>query len=225
MTLRALQRKRLLDHTVEAIKEYVRENSLRVGDRLPSENELADKLQVSRNVVRQALSSLEGSGIVRIEHGRGAFISEPSANRDLFENLSLWLDLDNLDTDTYYQIRLGLEQGLLQLVIDHATEQDLQELEALASEMERRSPDNLGSLHKDFHRVLLKASGNRYLVSIGTLLYEYTFWVTANAPNVRRIPPNDLPRVHTYLVAGLRKRDPALIPQLIAVHVGYTPLP
>lgn len=57
------------------------------GDRLPPERKLVEDLGVSRTVVREALNLLESRGIVRIEHGRGAVVSEGGfpAVRDTLE--------------------------------------------------------------------------------------------------------------------------------------------
>ena len=68
--LRTLPRERLIDRATEAIKAHILANELKGGDRLPAETELARSLGVSRNVVRQAVSSLETLGVVRVAHGR-----------------------------------------------------------------------------------------------------------------------------------------------------------
>src|SRR5881628_3359840 len=94
--LAPLRRERLMDRAMDAIKQHVISNGLQAGDRLPSEPELAASLGVSRNVVRQALSSLEAVGIVRSEHGRGTFVGEIGATNNVLQHLDFWLDLDNL---------------------------------------------------------------------------------------------------------------------------------
>ena len=131
-SLIALSRERLVDRAAEAIKDYVVRNELQTNDRLPSENEFAQRLQVSRNVVRQALSSLEAVGIVRTEHGRGTFVADWYNNEKLFQNLSLWQDLGNLDDGRYFELRLGFESGILQLVMEKATDDDFDRLDELA---------------------------------------------------------------------------------------------
>lgn len=69
----------------DAIVELVKSQQFLAGDRLPSERELADTLQVSRTTLREALAQLERSGYVTRRPGRGGgtFVSKPKVDRDL----------------------------------------------------------------------------------------------------------------------------------------------
>ncbi|KRG14020.1 hypothetical protein ACA29_06530 [Lederbergia galactosidilytica] len=57
------------------LKEYILKNKLTTGDRLPSERELSTKMEVSRVIIREALRSLEATGIITIRQGEGAFVN------------------------------------------------------------------------------------------------------------------------------------------------------
>src|SRR5579884_641785 len=93
--LRTLRRERLLDRATEAIKDYILSNRLSGGDRLPSEAELARSLGVSRNVIRQAISSLETLGVVQAQHGRGIYVADV-AGTSVFQQLASWLNPGDL---------------------------------------------------------------------------------------------------------------------------------
>lgn len=69
----------------DRVAEAVRVGDLKPGDRLPSERELAERLQVSRMTLRQALESLARRGLVTRAVGRrgGTFVAEPKIERDL----------------------------------------------------------------------------------------------------------------------------------------------
>jgi len=221
----ALSRERLVDRAAEAIKDYVVRNELQTNDRLPSENEFSQSLQVSRNVVRQALSSLEAVGIVRTEHGRGTFVADWYNNEKLFQNLSLWQDLGNLDDGRYFELRLAFESGILQLVMQKATDDDFDRLDELARwvDQEPACPQD-DHPHRLFHQALLDTIENSFLASVGMVLTRYMFWLCSAAPRVQRIPDEDVVRVHQVFTAGLRQRDPALIPSIVAVHIGHIAL-
>ena len=122
--LRTLGRERLIDRAVEAIKDYILANELQGGDRLPSEQDLARALGVSRNVVRQAVSSLETLGIVRAAQGRGIYVAD-LADTDVFRQLAAWLDTGDLDDAEYYQVRAIFERGIFELLLDNASDADL----------------------------------------------------------------------------------------------------
>ncbi len=61
---------------MEDLKEKILSGEVKAGDKLPSENELSDKYQVSRQTVRKALSILENAGYIYARHGKGTFCSE-----------------------------------------------------------------------------------------------------------------------------------------------------
>lgn len=61
---------------MEDLKEKILSGEIRVGDKLPSENELSARYEVSRQTVRKALSILENAGYIYAEHGRGTFCSD-----------------------------------------------------------------------------------------------------------------------------------------------------
>lgn len=84
----------LLSHTVEAeIESAIRERRLVLGARLPSEFELCEQFGVSRTVMREALRMLSARGLVRIEKGRGIFVSEPSAAK-VTDSMSMYLHMN-----------------------------------------------------------------------------------------------------------------------------------
>ena len=63
------------------IKNAITSGTLRVGDLLPSEAELCNRFEISRNTVRQAIGSLEEEGFVVRKRGKGTFVADPSTRR------------------------------------------------------------------------------------------------------------------------------------------------
>ena len=77
MTNQNIQQKQLKYYRLmDDLKEQILKGEIQTGDKLPSENELSAKYQVSRQTVRKALSILENAGYIYAEHGRGTFCSE-----------------------------------------------------------------------------------------------------------------------------------------------------
>src|SRR5699024_12812352 len=60
---------------LDVVRNFIKEHNLKAGDKLPSERELAEKLQASRSSIREALRSLELLGLIEVRHGEGTFIS------------------------------------------------------------------------------------------------------------------------------------------------------
>jgi GntR family transcriptional regulator, transcriptional repressor for pyruvate dehydrogenase complex len=219
--LTVLPRERLIDRAIEAIKNYLIASGLQAGDRLPSETELVQALRVSRNVVRQALSSLEAVGIVRIEHGRGTFVAERGASNNILQHLAFWLDIDHLNQADYVDAREFFEAGALQRVMQRATEAEFRRLEEIVQAIEIADREEVTERHHDeFHAALLDATHNRFLASIGLILFRF-FWILASrAPGVQRVPVSHMAQSHRALLEGLITRDESRIPALVAVHLG-----
>jgi DNA-binding FadR family transcriptional regulator len=64
---------------VDNLAASIRNGKLRVGEKLPTESEIMARFEVSRTVVREALSRLQASELVSTRHGIGTFVIEPSA--------------------------------------------------------------------------------------------------------------------------------------------------
>lgn len=220
--LRALKRVRLADRAAEAIKDYILANDLTAGDRLPSESELASALSVSRHMIRQAASSLEAVGIIRVVHGSGMYVGEV-ANTGLFRMLASWINARDLDDQQFIEVRSCFERFVYELVIDRATNEDLDRLEAIALALrDTASDEEAGRLHDEFHRALLAATGNRFLMALGTILTRF-FWTLAySAPHVHRVSLDETRQRHAMLVAMLRRRIKVDIPEIVTLHLMVT---
>lgn len=125
-TLRAPDRQRLYEQLVARLLDYVEITGLSVGDRLPSERDLAQALQVSRASVRQATVALEVRGTLEVRHGDGIYLrARPSGNGDLAELMRRRLRLpDVLDA------REALETHLAALAAIRRTDSDIEAMNA-----------------------------------------------------------------------------------------------
>jgi DNA-binding FadR family transcriptional regulator len=217
--LSTLRRERLLDRAVDAIKQHIIGHGLQAGDRLPSEPELSSSLGVSRNIVRQALSSLEAVGIVRSEHGRGTFVAELGASSNVLQHLDFWLDIEHLSQSDYVETRAVFDTGVLRLAMRNATDSDLARLAETVERMEAGGPEELRRHHDAFHQALLEATHNRFLAGLTMILYRCLWHTAAAAPNVRLVPADDQVVAHRALLDGLRRRDEGEIENMVGLHL------
>ena len=70
------KRPSLLEGTIEKLQELISRGGYMPGDKLPSERELVEEFGVSRTVLREAIRSIEASGLVTVYPGKGVFVSE-----------------------------------------------------------------------------------------------------------------------------------------------------
>ena len=183
--LQPLKRKRLSEEVSLRLRDAIFNGDYRPGDKLPAESALGELFQVGRPVVREALRSLENSGLifVRVGSGGGAFVKKIGSQTlsDTFEGI---IRLDQVSMAELTEARLAVEMATLPLAIKNITPEDLEALEnnfeeaQISLEQGLEEPKNL-----TFHVLLARASHNPFLFKItealfrvlATLIREYEY--------------------------------------------------
>ncbi len=130
--LRPVTRPRLYEQVVQQILAWVDENGLDVGDRLPPERELANRLGVSRATVSQALVAMEVVGVVAVRHGDGAVIVDASGTSKVVDALHRHAER----LPDVIEAREALESKLAALAAVRRTEKDLARIDSAIEVME-----------------------------------------------------------------------------------------
>jgi len=153
---------RVVDH----IKQEIRVGNLAIGSRLPPERTLAEKLDVSRNSVREGLRILEVMGTVISTQGSGNYITD-NFESSLVDTLSIMFLLRGLDFQQISQLRYALEKQAFVLAVKNASPLDLEELQSIIARLDTGvSEDENVLLDKRLHYTIARASGNTLFVEI-----------------------------------------------------------
>ena len=218
--MRAVSRERLTDQTATALREYVVANHLAPGTRLPAETELAGSLGVSRNVLRQAVASLQVLGMLRVAQGSGTYVADV-ADTDVFRQIAAWMGSAAVSEHDYLEVRSIWERGIYALATERALPGDLDALDAIATAMLATSDEAEAEvLHRDFHEALLRATGNTFLVTLGTILHRFFWELGYLEGGVRKPPEPRLAASHAAIVALLRSGDATGIQNVIDLHLS-----
>ncbi len=218
--LRAVRRTRLTDQTANALRKYILDARLAPGTRLPAEPSLAESLGVSRNVLRQAVASLEGLGMLRVTQGSGTYVAD-LADTDVFRQIAAWMGSDTLSEPDYLEVRAIWDRGIYRLVMERAEPADLDRLDELADAiLDKDDPDEAADTHEKFHETLLQLTGNQFLVTIGTILHRFFWEFGYRDAVVRKPPPKRLLESHRSIVGMLRSGDPADVERMIELHLS-----
>lgn len=149
---------------------------LNVGDMYPSERELCDQYEVGRNVVREAVTILQGRKLADHSKGKRPRVVKPSlsemmggigeAARFFFEGSEGRAHLE--------QARLFLETSMLRHAVDHATNAHIARMIETIDECDRCLHDAEGFRNADvkFHRILAEISGNPIFVALHDAFVE-----------------------------------------------------
>src|SRR5215212_931290 len=142
-------------------------SGLSLGERLPPERELVGLLGVSRTVVREALNLLEARGLISIEHGRGAVVSDGSP-RAVRDTLGLLLRVQPKTLWELLEIREILEIEVAGLAAERAGPDEVSamrlRLDRMRGSIER--PEGYVDADVEFHALLAQGARNEVLLTM-----------------------------------------------------------
>ena len=170
--LRSLKNENLTNKVVRTLKEYIIKEGLKEGDKLPTERKLSEVFMVSRNVVREALKSLEVTGIVYKIQGKGVFVDSFKSNI-IAENILFGLDKYNLDFKELLEIRRSFEISVLKLLINKITDEDINVLQSIIDNIGKEKGKAAIQIDLKFHIKLLEILNNDFIKRFGMILVEF----------------------------------------------------
>src|SRR6202042_1962788 len=159
---------RLYEQIVQQIEESVLNGSLKPGDQLPAERELAQRLGVSRTAVREAVKALREKGLVEAYSGRGTFITD-GTTQAARQSFDLMVKLGQAEGSPHLaELRLILEPGIAALAAARIQEPEIVALREAVTVMDgaQRDPEAYIEADLDFHLALAEAAANPLILSL-----------------------------------------------------------
>ncbi|MEU1599212.1 FCD domain-containing protein [Streptomyces sp. NPDC005708] len=210
---------------VDQIRMLLKEERLQPGDRLPSERELCTQFGVSRVTVREALRSLEASGLVEIRLGArgGAFVTAPSSRR-VGEGLADLLSLSPLTATEVTEARLVFELGIVPLIIERATDEDLDALRALCDEhAEAVKQDRYDmEMSADFHTRVAACTHNGAIEMLVQSFHGPLLMSLREAQSIEPQMGHRGSREHRKFVEAIAARDAEAATEIMRTHLQRT---
>ena len=155
---------------VENLGQSIRNGQLQPGDKLPTEAEIMVRFDVSRTVVREALSRLQASRLVETRHGIGTFVSQ----RDLGGNFKISAqDFATVaDVIAVLELRISLETEAAGLAAQRRTDTHLEALQGALQAFQQSIEHDSDAVPPDFqfHLEVARATGNRHFTDLMTYL-------------------------------------------------------
>lgn len=213
---------KLSDRVYANIVERILSGEYAEGARLPSEAELAQMNQVSRPIVREALSRLRDDGLVRSHQGAGSFVKR-RPDRAMLE----FAPLESLaDMQRCFEFRAALEGESARLAALNADDEAIAAIERALQLLEKRIRDEELGVDADFgfHLAIARATNNRFFTDTLLSLKEQITYGQNLARNLGlRRPGHHLPEVqeeHRRIFLAIRSGDPEAARQRMRTHIG-----
>ena len=164
--MQPVKRFSVIEQVEGQIRELIKSGQYSPGEKLPTEKELCQRLNVGRGTVREAFRLLEAKGYVELKPGRGAFAAVPTDEMGTIE----WLVQNEEQLIDAIEIRRALEPMAARRMAEGGSPSGIAELEAIhrdfLSAVESDNAARVAELDEAFHTAITVGSGNRLLMSI-----------------------------------------------------------
>jgi GntR family transcriptional repressor for pyruvate dehydrogenase complex len=224
VTFRPIHTRRAFEEICERIREQLALGVLKPGDKLPPERDLAQQLGVSRNVLREALRSLEMAGVLRLQKGvkGGAFIREGDTSRmnDVMRDM---LSLGTISVRELSEARIHVLDLVVRLACANARQSDFEALEANIARTELATGEgrllDRVECSREFYKLLAAATRNKVMAMIVDSVTEiHMRFVYAKVASSGAATPRLAEKRHQFLSA-LRARDVVAASRLMRIHL------
>jgi GntR family transcriptional regulator, transcriptional repressor for pyruvate dehydrogenase complex len=159
---------RLYEQIVQQIEESIIKGTLKAGDQLPAERELAQRFGVSRTAVREAVKALREKGLVEAYSGRGTFITDGTTHA-VRQSLDLMVKIGQPEGSiNLAEVRAILEPEIAALAAERIQESELATMREAVAVMDRagKDPDAYVEADLDFHLALAEGAANPLILSL-----------------------------------------------------------
>ena len=213
--------KSLVARSVDAVKTHIRESGMRVGDTLPGEGYFADKLGVSRAVMREAFGALAALRLIDVANGRRAKVGKLDGSV-IADSLEHALSTAQIKVTDVWEVRRTIEMRTAALAARNATAVQAARIVAIAEAMgqddqphEQTTEDDI-----DFHLAIAEASGNALFSQIVASFVPLMRVAVPQAWKTRQTDDekSDILNRHRRLAAAIANHDPHEAERCMAVH-------
>lgn len=171
---------RYYEHVIDSIKGMIARGELKCGEKIPSERDLAERFNVSRVPIREALKILEYMGILDSSRGDGTYVRNITVE-DLIGKMDFAVTATADTLMDLLELRISLETFAAYYAAQRRTDEDIASIQKLLRDMREakkvndgteESVQNLRKLSHGFHQALVRAAHNAVLSSVYEYLYE-----------------------------------------------------
>ncbi len=200
----SMEYEKVIDH----INQLICSGELSAGSKLPTERSLAETLGIGRNSTREALSILHGMGMIRRVQGSGNYLTG-DAHRSIRQICTMMLALGTVTKRDVCEFRRVMEKSACMLLTakDLAVE-DRQRFRDILEDMESAADEHQALLDRDFHTLILQATGNPLMMTILDAVSDvYQGWIDIVISRAHPDEKERLQECHRGIFDGISAGD------------------
>lgn len=225
MMFKPVNTDRISQSIIDQIKEAIFQKKLRVGDKLPSERMLMEQFGTSRVTVREALRTLEYSGILEITRGvdGGAFVRDPHT-KFVSNFLQDMFSMGNIKVSHLTEARLAIEPSSARLACERIQESFLerirQNISAARESLTKKEHVEVRLLNLEFHRIVAQASENPVILFMMESMMDI---MEKNVASIRISyeTQQDTVDFHEKMYRAMKNHDPKEAQDLMLKDIRY----
>jgi GntR family transcriptional repressor for pyruvate dehydrogenase complex len=213
-----VRRNKVYEEVAKQIERLILKK-LQPGDKLPSERELAEMLQVSRSSIRDAIRSLELMGLVEPRQGAGTIVRELSAE-SLVNPFANALKRRQELVSELLDFRKMLEPPLAARAATHASPDEISEMEEILQRQEGTLSHGEASIAEDaeFHYSIALASGNSVVLKVLDILMDLLRETRERSLQLQGRPQRSLAG-HRRILAAIKRHDAEAAKDAMRRHI------
>lgn len=219
LTFTAVRKKRLFEDVARQVQKLIVDGSLKPGDRLPPERQLAELFGVSRNSVRDAIRVLELTGMVIPRHGEGNVVADVSTETLVAPIAKLLLRKRKLVAELL-DVRKMLEPALAARAAVHASTDQIARLESILHRQHDKVLRGQTAIEEDseFHYTIALAAQNSVVLKLLDVLMDLLRESRARSLQVEGRRERSLAG-HRRVLEAIKRRDAAAAERAVRQHL------
>lgn len=200
------------------LKKAILDGEIPPGSKLPSERELAQQMQVSRPVIREAVVMLSSYGLIVSKQGEGNFVADKFSESVLeFMGFSNALTPENYQY--FFDCRLLFEKGMAPEIIRQVTEEDIEDLQKINQIFRQETTEQeYVQAEVDFHHGFMSLSHNPLVAELYTMILKFMH-LSASYLLSSQLIREEAFTAHTRIIEALKERDQEACIAAIEAHL------
>ena len=205
MAKKLIKRESLSKQVSDRLEEMISSGEYAVGDKIPTEPELADMFQVSRNTIREAIQSLTWSGLLSVKQGDGTYVCSSDRFHANMEQKYQEVSLSDIK-----EARNCIEVTIAHLAAKRRTQEDICTIQEMLTKRETLQTDSKENTKADldFHIAIAHASHNTILIDMYESISDYLKSQIEQQNRISKFSTAEIDQLHEDLFFSIQNQQP-----------------